>query len=194
MEVSNTKLHIEERPDGLNIYVPRNQQDQEICYLRLLPTKLFNETMMGNTGSNSTLARDSSAVAIISSIFASSDNVIGLILEEAGIVPVPYPDTYDEEAPQHPAPRDIAEDVLPRRETEPQNEEETETASLGSETPRELATPEATTPSFRSASFSSTAASTHTVSYRAGSLAHSARPPSSTSGKRTVAFRIWQWP
>jgi hypothetical protein len=59
VEVSKTKLHIEEGQEGLNIYVPKDSKDQEICYLRLLPTKLFNETMMGEVDSNSTLALDS---------------------------------------------------------------------------------------------------------------------------------------
>ena len=100
IKVRETKLHIEETPEGLQIYVPKNPRDQEICYLRLLPTKLFNETMMVEVDTNSTAALDSGAVSIISAIFASSDDVVNLVLEEAGIVPVSYPDQYKEDFQQ----------------------------------------------------------------------------------------------
>ncbi|KAL2065322.1 hypothetical protein VTL71DRAFT_2991 [Oculimacula yallundae] len=101
-KVSKTKLHIEESPEGLKIYVPKNSRDQEICYLRQLPTKLFNETMMAKADTNSTTALNSRAVSIISTILVSSDDVVDLVLEEAGIVPVSYPDQYKEEDQQLP--------------------------------------------------------------------------------------------
>ena len=53
INVSKTNIHIEESPEGLNIYVPKDSKHQEICYLRQLPTKLFNETMMAELDSNS---------------------------------------------------------------------------------------------------------------------------------------------
>jgi hypothetical protein len=100
--VSKTSLHIEESPEGLQIYIPKDSKHQEICYLRLLPTKIFNETMMAEVGGNSTSALDSKAVSTITVILASSDEVIDMVLEEAGIVPVPYPDQYKEEHQQSP--------------------------------------------------------------------------------------------
>lgn len=48
--------------------------------------------MMAELDCNSTFAFDSTAVSILTAIFASSDEVVNLVLEEAGIVPVPYPD------------------------------------------------------------------------------------------------------
>jgi len=97
VEVHSSKLHIEKDSEVLKIYVPKDQKDQELCYLRALPTKLFNEIMMGDRSRNSTLAADSSAVAIIAAVFTSSDEVISYVLDEAGIVPVPYPDEFDDE-------------------------------------------------------------------------------------------------
>jgi len=97
VEVHSSKLHIEKDSEALKIYVPKDQKDQELCYLRALPTKLFNEIMMGDRSRNSTLAADSSAVAIIAAVFTSSDEVISYVLDEAGIVPVPYPDEFDDE-------------------------------------------------------------------------------------------------
>jgi hypothetical protein len=76
INVSRTNIHIEESPEDLNIYVPKDSKDQEMCYLRQLPTKLFNETMMAEIDSNSTLAFDSTAVSVITAIFASSDEVL----------------------------------------------------------------------------------------------------------------------
>lgn len=100
--VSKTNLHIEESPEGLQIYIPKDSKNQEICYLRLLPTKIFNEIMMAEVGGNSTSALDSKAVSTITVILASSDKVVDMVLEEAGIVPVPYPDQYKEEHQQSP--------------------------------------------------------------------------------------------
>ena len=161
VEVSKTKVHIEESLEGLNIYVPKNSKDQEICYLRLLPTKLFNETMMAEVDSNSTLAFDSRAVSIIMAIFACSDEVIDGILDEAGIVPVPYPDQYEEELQQL-----SPDDVLSGFGIDQQRTEESETASIGSGTQSGMATPGAITPSAQSASFSITATSTYRASYQ----------------------------
>ena len=136
VEVSKTKVHIEEGPEGLNIYVPKDSKDQEICYLRLLPTKLFNETMMAEFDSNSTLAFDSRAVSIITAIFASSNEVIDLVLEEAGIIPVPYPDHSKEELHQSPP-----EDVVPSPGIDQQDNAESENASIVSGTQLGMATP-----------------------------------------------------
>jgi hypothetical protein len=147
IEVSKTKLHLEEGLEGLNIYVPKDSKDQEICFLRLLPTKLFNETMMAEFDSNSTLAFDSRAVSIITVIFASSDEVIDLVLEEAGIVPVPYPDHYEEEI--HHSPSD---DAVPSPGIDQQDNGESENASIVSGTQLRMATPTYSSSSARSAS------------------------------------------
>jgi hypothetical protein len=120
----------------LNIYIPKDSKDQEICYLRLLPTKLFNETMMAEVDSNSTLAFDSRAVSIITAIFASSDEVVDLVLEEAGIVPVPYPDQYEEELQQSPS-----DDIVPSPGIDQQRNPESETTSVGSGTQSGTSTP-----------------------------------------------------
>jgi hypothetical protein len=179
VEVSKTKIHIEETTAGLNIYVPKDPKDQELCYLRLLPTKLFNETMMATAGSNSTLAMNSSAVAIISSVFASSDSVIDLVLDEAGIVPVPYPDEFDKEA-QEPAPQNIPRDTRPRHRSEHSIDLEDETDSVrtsSTESQQRVSTPETATASTRSASLSSVVFSTRQASYRAETSTPYSRSP-----------------
>jgi len=138
--ISKAMLHIEDGLEGFNIYVPKDSKDQEICYLRLLPTKLFNEIMIEKHESNSTFASDPSAVSIISAILASSDEVIDLVLEEAGIVPVPYPDQYEEELRQS-----TLDNVLLSPDFDQQRDAESETASIGSGTGRRMAAPGART-------------------------------------------------
>jgi hypothetical protein len=98
VEVHRSKLHISEDSGVLKIYVPKDRKDQELCFLQLLPTKLFNEVMMGKKTKNSTLASDSEAVRIIAALFMSSDEVVCDLLDDAGIIPVPYPDEFDAEA------------------------------------------------------------------------------------------------
>jgi hypothetical protein len=103
VEVHKSKLHISEDSGVLKIYVPKDRKEQELCFLQLLPTKLFNEVMMGNKTSNSTLASNSEAVRIIAALFMSSDEVVCDLLDGAGIIPVPYPDEFDIEASEQAA-------------------------------------------------------------------------------------------
>lgn len=180
VDISTSKLHIEDKSGLLSIYVPKAQKYQEMCYLRTLPTKIFNETMMGSTSTNSTLAVDPRAVGIISSIFMASDIVINLVLEEAGIIPVPYPDQYEEASqeptaefsPSHPNVTNQTDEVCV--ETEPTDPESQYRAN----------TPGTTTSSNRPSSILPNSASAHSSSYSTGwktSHALSARLPVNNS-------------
>jgi len=117
--------------------------------------------MMAEVDSNSTLAFDSRAVSIITAIFASSDEVVDLVLEEAGIVPVPYPDQYEEELQQSPS-----DDIVPSPGIDQQRNPESETTSVGSGTQSGTSTPGASSPSARSTGFSITATSTYRANYQ----------------------------
>ena len=194
VDVSTTKLHIEENQGRLNIYVPKDRRDQEICYLRVLPTKLFNEVMMERPASNSTLAADPSAVAILISVFAASDQVIDSVLEEAGIVPVLYPDEYEEEnedSRPDQAPSSPEIEVQPDADSdtesgdsdqapsspgiEVQPDADSETESGDSVTTSGAGTPEATVSSNRSPSLSPLSISTARASFRPDSQARPVR-------------------
>ncbi|KAE9369740.1 hypothetical protein N431DRAFT_493510 [Stipitochalara longipes BDJ] len=98
VEINRSKLHISEKLGTLKIYVPKDRKGQELCFLQMLPTKLFNEVIMGKKISNSSVASDSEAVRIIAALLTSSDDVVCDLLDDAGIVPVPYPDDFDIEA------------------------------------------------------------------------------------------------
>jgi hypothetical protein len=95
VEVHINKLHISEDSGVLNIYVPQNRKDQELCFLQLLPAKLFNQVIMGNKFSNLTRESISEAVRIITALLLSSREAVGDLLDGAGIIPVPYPDRFD---------------------------------------------------------------------------------------------------
>lgn len=98
VEVNKSKLHITEHSGVLKIYIPRNGKDQELCFLQVLPIKMFNEIIMGNKASKSALASDSEAVRIIAALFVSSDEVVNDLLDHAGIIPVWYADEFDGKA------------------------------------------------------------------------------------------------
>ena len=156
VKIREMKLHIKESPEGLQIYIPKNSRDQEICYLRLLPTTLFNETMMVGAETNSTAALDPEAVSIISAIFASSDDVVDLVLEEAGIVPVSYPDQYEEEFQQSP-------DYVG---ADQEQNVESDIETLTSETQPEITSTGLDTPSAQSTTSSNAATSTYRANYQ----------------------------
>jgi len=179
VEVHSSKLHIEEEPEVLKIYVPKDQKDQELCYLRALPTKLFNEIMMGDTSKNSTLAADSSAVAIIAAIFTSSDEVIDYLLDEAGIVSVPYPDEFIDEAANLAEPGiEPTEQNGDRLQVNPADE------STGSETEGRIPTPEESGSLTGSRLLSPTPAFSSRANYRTESQA-SRQPLISSFGSPT---------
>jgi hypothetical protein len=98
VEVNRSKVHISEEGGNLKIYIPKDQKDQELCFLQFLPTKLFNEVMMGKKTSNSTVASNPEAVRIIAALFMSSDEVVGDFLDDGGIITLPYADEFDSEA------------------------------------------------------------------------------------------------
>lgn len=191
VEVHSSKLHIEDS-EVLKIYVPKDQKDQELCYLRALPTKLFNEIMMGDTSRNSTLAADSSAVAIIAALFTSSDEVIGYVLDEAGIVPVPYPDEFDGEA------SNLAEPgIEPTEQNGDRPEVNTADESTGPGTEGRIPTPEKCGSSTGSNLLSPTPAFSYRANYRSESpasrqplISSFSSPPSSPPNNTLPPFSV----
>jgi hypothetical protein len=98
VEDHQRKLHVSEDSGVLKIYVPKDRKDQELCFLQLLPTKLFNEVIMFDKSDNSARAPNWDAVRIIAAIFMSSDEVICDLLDDAGVIPLPYSDEFNIEA------------------------------------------------------------------------------------------------
>jgi hypothetical protein len=85
-------LHIEEA-SKLQAYIPKDPKDRRLCYRRLLPARLLR-MLMTKVGENPETKPEPGAVGIIADILNCSDLIINDILEDAGIVPVPFSDEY----------------------------------------------------------------------------------------------------
>ena len=91
--LDKSMLHIIEDSSKLQVYVPQDRKDRELCYRRLLPAGLL-ATLMTRVGESPTKKPEASLVGIFADILNCSDLVINEILEDAGIVPVPFADEY----------------------------------------------------------------------------------------------------
>lgn len=150
-------------------------------FLRTLPTKLFNEVIMGAKTSNSTLASDSEAVGIISALFTSSDEVVSDLLDDAGVIPVPYPDEFENEAADQasmPSPT-----VLPSIENEDQSEVHTASEVRRARREDRVSSPNHSISSPGSQLLSSTPPSSYRTNYRA-STPSNRQPSLSSFGSR----------
>ncbi|KIM99744.1 hypothetical protein OIDMADRAFT_125409, partial [Oidiodendron maius Zn] len=83
-------LHIEKDETQLNIYVPENSRDRELCYRRLLPSRLLAK-LMRDESAITTIYLDLRAVAIVADIMTCSDLIIEDLLEDAGIMRLSFP-------------------------------------------------------------------------------------------------------
>lgn len=102
VDVDKNKLHILETSKGgkgkktvLEIYVPKRQKDQDLCFLQLLPIRLFNQVLMDEDSINSTRTSNWEAVRIIAAVLESNCESICALLAEAGIIPVLYDDAIE---------------------------------------------------------------------------------------------------
>jgi hypothetical protein len=91
--LNKSTLHIEEEDSKLQVYVPKDPKDRELCYRRLLPARLLR-TLMTKVGESPETKPEPGAVAIIADILNCSDFIVNDLLEDAGIVPVPFSDEY----------------------------------------------------------------------------------------------------
>ncbi|PNP59707.1 hypothetical protein FNYG_14838 [Fusarium nygamai] len=82
------KAHISDCDDGLIIYVKTGGNDQQLCLFSVLPRKL-QEWLMENPHRNSN-GSPFEVINALTSIFASDVSVLDGILEDQGIVQVPF--------------------------------------------------------------------------------------------------------
>jgi hypothetical protein len=86
-------IYIEEDQTKLNIYVPANSREKELCYRRLLPSRLLAKLMRAESAITATHL-DPRAVGIVADIMTCSDLIIEDILEDAGIMRVSFPNEH----------------------------------------------------------------------------------------------------
>lgn len=92
-EIAKDGIYIEEVVSGLNIYVPKSLNDRELSYRRSLPRELMF-VLMKEGLERRTISLEQTAVSLISDILSCSDPIIDDILEDAGVVKVPFADEY----------------------------------------------------------------------------------------------------
>ena len=80
IEGEKAKLHIEEANNHLKIFVPQERRDRELCFVTVLPDRLA--AYLG--------IREREAVKVFGDLLNGSTSILDDILEEHGIVPLPW--------------------------------------------------------------------------------------------------------
>ncbi|KAF3059432.1 hypothetical protein GL218_05145 [Daldinia childiae] len=94
-EVDRGMIHIDDK-DGLEIYVPRDEDLREESYLSTLPDRL-TKWMMTDPGTNSKGDVDPSAALLIHGILTTKPKRVDYFLTENGIIEVTIPKQDDQE-------------------------------------------------------------------------------------------------
>ncbi|KAJ6063689.1 hypothetical protein N7499_012369 [Penicillium canescens] len=84
------KLHINEEPSGLTVYVPKDKKAQELCFCDLLPKKLI-DWLMRDPATQIPDNIESDAVTVISMILSIDPSATDLVLERQGIIEIDVP-------------------------------------------------------------------------------------------------------
>ncbi|KAF9887222.1 hypothetical protein FE257_010476 [Aspergillus nanangensis] len=84
------KLHINEEPSGLVVYVPKDKKSQELCFCDILPKHLI-DWLMRDPATQIPDNIDGDAVNIISMILNIDPSATDLILERQGIIEIDVP-------------------------------------------------------------------------------------------------------
>ncbi|KAM5346360.1 hypothetical protein ACJ41O_009365 [Fusarium nematophilum] len=92
-EQSRSDLHIEDRDDKLEIFVPRAKKSQELCYARRLPLQLF-EWLMTHPTTRIVDKLDEKGLRITQSVLNTSRSLLPDILEGEGIALADLEDDY----------------------------------------------------------------------------------------------------
>ncbi|KAI1499875.1 hypothetical protein F5X99DRAFT_388501 [Biscogniauxia marginata] len=88
---SQSELHMETTEDTLRIYVPKDAQRQDICFVYSLPHALFKWMMDESVSTVSTGERER-ATRLIFSILVTNPSSLGSILDMEGVVELDFPD------------------------------------------------------------------------------------------------------
>jgi hypothetical protein len=96
VQVTRSELHIEEGQSGLKFYVPRDAENQELCYFSKLPRKLV-EWMMTDGLSQTRCNIDEALVRIANIILNARKTALPKLLESEGIIDVDFAEENDME-------------------------------------------------------------------------------------------------
>ncbi|UNI18105.1 hypothetical protein JDV02_004396 [Purpureocillium takamizusanense] len=102
--------HIDETPEGLVIYVPRQKTSQELCFSTVLPRK-FAEWLMRDPTTNNTDDVDDDAVKALTAVFTCGRFALDEILDRLGIIQLSIHNTDPEDSEtEHDDSRDVAQE------------------------------------------------------------------------------------
>ena len=91
IEGEKAKLHMEENNNHLKLYVPQEKRQRELCFLKVLPDKLA--AYLG--------IREQEAVKVLGNVLNGSASIVSELLEEHGIVPLPWTEPIQRSTPSH---------------------------------------------------------------------------------------------
>ena len=101
IEGEKAKLHLEETNQHLKLYVPQDRRDREISFVTYLPDRLA--AYLG--------LQEPEAVKVLGNLLKSSAFILDQLLEEHGIVPLPWPEPIQQGAPARETMESDEEDV-----------------------------------------------------------------------------------
>ena len=91
IEGEKAKLHIEETNNHLKLYVPQRKRDRELCFVTVLPYRLT--TYLG--------IREREAAKVFGDLLKGSTSIVDEILDEHGIVPLPWTEQVQQSTLSH---------------------------------------------------------------------------------------------
>lgn len=91
IEGEKAKLHMEETNNHLKLYVPQEKRQRELCFFKVLPDKLA--AYLG--------IRKQEAVKVLGNVLNGSASIVNDLLEEHGIVPLPWTETIQRSTSRH---------------------------------------------------------------------------------------------
>ena len=91
IEGEKAKLHIEETNNHLKLYVPQGKRDRELCFVTVLPYRLT--AYLG--------IREREAAKVFGDLLKGSTSIVDEILDEHGIVPLPWAEQVQQSTSSH---------------------------------------------------------------------------------------------
>jgi len=95
-EIGKSELHLEEQDNSLKIYVPRNEDQQDLCFRYTLPRR-FISWLMTQPGTNTTNKIEEAAINVVNSILNCRVSAISAILTKEGVPEINIPDLSEED-------------------------------------------------------------------------------------------------
>lgn len=114
-EVGTSELHLEEKDGVLKIYVPRDEDRQEICFHSSLPRRLFSWLMTRSGAEQVETIDDEAAVNVMLSVLNCSNSVVSHILTKEGVPGVDIEEIEETAPPSSTPEEEEASPITPTR-------------------------------------------------------------------------------